>query len=824
MKIKSIHIDGFGKWVDQDFKISSNPQVIFGNNEAGKTTLAVFIRSILFGFANAKGKNRYQQYKPRHSAAYGGSLLVEVAGQEYRIQRHQGKAGGKVTVTDQAGHQFGAAKLEDLLGNVNQELYQAVFGFSQADLAAVDDLNQDEVQRHLQQLGAVGSSEWSRFTSQLIKDGEAIFKPRGRKPVLNQHLKEYQNMQDKIQAAREKYDDYTSLLAERTRAQQEIQHSQKQLATLRPQSERLEQLKRLWPVYARWQNGQPGLGQAQISDDQVNRVDQLRAAEQEYQRQVRSAQDQLAKLNGRLDQFDQSGLDNYYAHRTDYQQVQASLLQLQAQAAHYQQQEREMEERFQERNQLQERYGHQLPRPLSATAVGQLERLVKEDGTLPNSNAKLIIGLAGVGALLFIIGLVNHQGFLTGLGIAALAGTGYWYYRQRSQQQQAVDRHRQELVEFGQQHGLSNFPVDQWLMMQADLHRVADLNRELNIDQESKSQYQHQLAVIKHRLAGKVSGDNIDELVHGFAEWLATRANQWQQLSTIRQQVTAANHQLTELKERLRDIQNEKWTIYQSVGVGNDEAFNQFLKQRAVVRHHQATTAAYEQQLSEQDKRALANFDNEAALADELQRLQAQIETVQRKLDQAQETAQHDQVVIENLVADGTLAELEQQQANRAAQIWEEARQWVADQLAEQWINRALVLASADRYPAIVTAAERFFATLTANRYSKILLTNDGVAVLTAQQERFAVAELSTGTAEQLYVALRLGFISVMSDQVALPIVIDDGFVNFDHVRRERIFALLKQLAVKNQVLFFTANDQALGLAPVLNLNELNNE
>lgn len=56
MRIKSVHIDGFGKWVDQDFSLAANPQVVYGENEAGKTTLAVFIRSILFGFANAKGK------------------------------------------------------------------------------------------------------------------------------------------------------------------------------------------------------------------------------------------------------------------------------------------------------------------------------------------------------------------------------------------------------------------------------------------------------------------------------------------------------------------------------------------------------------------------------------------------------------------------------------------------------------------------------------------------------------------------------------------------------------------------------------------------
>ena len=144
--------------------------------------------------------------------------------------------------------------------------------------------------------------------------------------------------------------------------------------------------------------------------------------------------------------------------------------------------------------------------------------------------------------------------------------------------------------------------------------------------------------------------------------------------------------------------------------------------------------------------------------------------------------------------------------------------------MTAQWINQALILASADRYPAIIKAAEGFFATLTDQHYTKILLDSDGVAVLTATQERFAAAELSTGTAEQLYLALRFGFIRVMSDQLSLPIIIDDGFVNFDYLRRGRVLDLLSQLAQHNQVIYFTADDRARQQADVLDLERLDRE
>lgn len=64
MKLVKAKIYGFGKWVDQEFDFQQDYQVIFGSNEAGKTTLLNFIKSILFGFASARGDNKYLQYKP----------------------------------------------------------------------------------------------------------------------------------------------------------------------------------------------------------------------------------------------------------------------------------------------------------------------------------------------------------------------------------------------------------------------------------------------------------------------------------------------------------------------------------------------------------------------------------------------------------------------------------------------------------------------------------------------------------------------------------------------------------------------------------------
>lgn len=58
----------------------------------------------------------------------------------------------------------------------------------------------------------------------------------------------------------------------------------------------------------------------------------------------------------------------------------------------------------------------------------------------------------------------------------------------------------------------------------------------------------------------------------------------------------------------------------------------------------------------------------------------------------------------------------------------------------------------------------------------------------------FEASELSQATAEQLYVALRFSFVKNASDLIQLPLLVDDGFVNFDHQRKKRCINYYREL------------------------------
>ncbi len=64
----------------------------------------------------------------------------------------------------------------------------------------------------------------------------------------------------------------------------------------------------------------------------------------------------------------------------------------------------------------------------------------------------------------------------------------------------------------------------------------------------------------------------------------------------------------------------------------------------------------------------------------------------------------------------------------------------------------------------------------------------------------------AAGTAEQIYVSLRLALADHTFENDSFPLIIDDSFVNFDAERTKRMLELLKKVSEKRQILFFTCH------------------
>ena len=91
MRLKKIDIDGFGVYENWSFEMTTAVTVFCGPNEAGKTTLAEFIRTILFGFPR---QDNDAYIPPLAGGQHGGRLeVVSDEGEGYTFERHRAEAG-----------------------------------------------------------------------------------------------------------------------------------------------------------------------------------------------------------------------------------------------------------------------------------------------------------------------------------------------------------------------------------------------------------------------------------------------------------------------------------------------------------------------------------------------------------------------------------------------------------------------------------------------------------------------------------------------------------------------------------------------------------
>ena len=104
MRIREIHVDGFGQFADKPFGPLERPVTVFyGPNEAGKSTLLEFVRRVLFGFPAGAGGSTPIPLWPE--GRYGDASPSKIRkGRLYDVRRTTGRNyGGEVALTSGSG-------------------------------------------------------------------------------------------------------------------------------------------------------------------------------------------------------------------------------------------------------------------------------------------------------------------------------------------------------------------------------------------------------------------------------------------------------------------------------------------------------------------------------------------------------------------------------------------------------------------------------------------------------------------------------------------------------------------------------------------------
>lgn len=177
MKIERLYIDGFGHFADKILGPFDSPITIFsGQNEAGKSTILAFIRTIFFGFPTIK---RSEYYSPLNGGRHGGNIIItDDDGSVYTVERYTGVRGGPISIRDDTGTVYPESKLGQLVGNCTKGVFEKVFAFGLDELQEMRSLDEEEVQGRIYSAG-IGVKDLTQVTNELESSRNKIFLPTG---------------------------------------------------------------------------------------------------------------------------------------------------------------------------------------------------------------------------------------------------------------------------------------------------------------------------------------------------------------------------------------------------------------------------------------------------------------------------------------------------------------------------------------------------------------------------------------------------------------------------------------------------------------------
>ena len=128
MILEKLYIDGFGKFSDYSLNFSPSIQILYGENEAGKSTIHAFIQAMLYGIPKGASKKEvFFQYRPFSKAlGFGGSLTFSYQGKSYCVQRDFLQGGeAHITIPPQGEKLFeGESFLQSVLSPFSLESFK----------------------------------------------------------------------------------------------------------------------------------------------------------------------------------------------------------------------------------------------------------------------------------------------------------------------------------------------------------------------------------------------------------------------------------------------------------------------------------------------------------------------------------------------------------------------------------------------------------------------------------------------------------------------------------------------------------------------------
>lgn len=301
MRFEELRLLAYGPFTDCTLRLRPGLNLLYGPNEAGKSSALRAVRGLLFGI----GERTADSFRHNNTQLRVGAVLAGPDGQRIECVRRKGR---KATLLDGDETPIDEDVLRGLLDGVNEEFFNSVFGIDHVDLRA----GGDDVVRGKGRLGellfAAGGVAHLREKQEALAAAAAeLFKPGGSKPPLNRAIAQAKALKSEMVALQRSPDDWS-------RSHDELKRLETLEAKIKAEIEaseslraRLTRIDSALPILGAWRAKRAELeslsGVALLPADVAKRYSEAREQQTVAATQKRRALQRVEAIRLQLDQI-----------------------------------------------------------------------------------------------------------------------------------------------------------------------------------------------------------------------------------------------------------------------------------------------------------------------------------------------------------------------------------------------------------------------------------------------------------------------------------------------------------------------------------------
>lgn len=777
MKINSIYISAFGglKNVALDFKDGFN--LIYGDNENGKTTVMSFIKMMFYG--NERGsaklsKNIRKKYTPWDGSNMAGSVDFKHNGTEYRIEREfrSSNSTDKVTLCDlnlgtrqSAPADLGLSFFGLSSAAFERSVFIGQFGFPENDSAA-----EGEINAKLSNIVLTGdeSISFETVNSRLEKAKLNLMSKSGKKGEYDKNLILCSQLKTRIEKATEK--------------EQENKAKQEKIELLK--NETLEILER-----------------ANLIKERIEKQEDIRNAEKLSE--FLSLKSQLDTLNDSLKLEDGTLIDEMYLRKLQFciSKLQSAMQKCEAKASEKEKLEKSIEAGLNPPQDASKDTANALSNELSALQVEKEKISAKLNSLKEDLNGLSLEGKNGKkGSLLLVGGIFSVlSGLVLGIlkiflgaiplfaiGIALLCLYPVIKNSQKRKNELELKTITEIKAETENLKTKENSLADEIFTKRVRLETInTALNSTASIiksQQQTLIETNAELEVLK-----KEEQTEKDALFSLFAKYkeadsLEFIINELEEISKLASSTKEIKQQLSFISKDLGNISyseaeqklKETKLSIPDESVDFDEIKGEYELLQSKITDNKSLISS----LSAELKFSLQNTEN-------TNDLQTELDTLVKKCNSQKEFCDALDISMQTLL-----------------EAFGEIRKSYGSALEKK--------------------AGEIFGGLTSQRYDGMNISKT-FDITVNDKANFGGKEidfLSSGTADQAYLSLRLALSELICDQnEPLPLLLDDALAQYDDRRMETALEFLNEYSKQSQIIMFTCHKNICETAKNLDAN-----